>query len=112
MKEWLLLIGAAALLFMVFWPRTSAGKPLAADGLDAPLLMWNETDHLSVRNLLAGGVHAFGRTDAGKSSSLKALAREILRYGKAPCWCCAPSAASTKIGCRSLPKRSGATTCC
>jgi len=50
-------------------------------GLDASLFPWTKSDFLTVRNLLAGGLHAFGRTDGGKTSSLKQVARAILRHG-------------------------------
>jgi hypothetical protein len=62
------------------WRWCRGKKWHRATGLDAPLLAWNREDVLTVRNLLAGGLHAFGRTDAGKSSSLKRLAAAILRH--------------------------------
>lgn len=52
------------------------------DALDAVLLHWSESDPLTVRDLLNGGVAIFGRTGSGKtSSSGKALARAIVGYG-------------------------------
>lgn len=55
----------------------------ARDALDAVLLHWSDNDAFTVRDLLSGGVAVFGRTGSGKtSSSGKALARAIVRYGK------------------------------
>ncbi|HEY4309322.1 MAG TPA: TraM recognition domain-containing protein [Pirellulales bacterium] len=49
--------------------------------LDKPLFCWDGYNALTVRALLAGGLHAFGATGSGKTSSLIQLARAILAYG-------------------------------
>lgn len=52
------------------------------DAFDAVLLRWNDADSFTVRDLLSGGVAVLGRTGSGKtSSSGKALAKAIVRYG-------------------------------
>jgi hypothetical protein len=51
------------------------------DGLDTAIFRWDDYNCLTIRNLLAGGIHAYGRTDAGKSSSMRQIAKAILQYG-------------------------------
>jgi hypothetical protein len=48
--------------------------------LDKTLFRWDKHNTLSARNLLAGGIHAFGRTDGGKTSSMVQIARAIMRF--------------------------------
>jgi hypothetical protein len=48
--------------------------------LDSVLMHWNRQNVLTVRDLLSGGIHAFGRTSAGKTSSFRAIAEKILRF--------------------------------
>lgn len=52
-----------------------------SDPLDKRLFRWNRRDALRVRDLLNGGIHAFGRTGSGKTSSLIQVARAVMRYG-------------------------------
>lgn len=59
----------------MFWRKKKAHP------LDSTLFPWDNANSLTIRNLLAGGIHAFGRTDAGKSSSLVQIANAILRHG-------------------------------
>jgi len=52
-----------------------------SDPLDKKLYRWSKQDALKVRHLIEGGIHAFGRTGSGKTSSLIHIARAIMRYG-------------------------------
>jgi type IV secretory pathway TraG/TraD family ATPase VirD4 len=54
---------------------------LRTNRLDKPLFRWDRHNVLTARGLLAGGLHAFGATGSGKTSSLIQLARAILAFG-------------------------------
>lgn len=57
------------------------------DPLDAPVLHFNEHDHLTMRGLLDGGLVILGRPGCGKSSSIGLQAsRGILRSGAGVLW--------------------------
>lgn len=50
--------------------RKAFGKSQAKSvSLDAPLLAWSESDVMTVRDLLNGGILVLGRTGSGKTSS-------------------------------------------
>jgi hypothetical protein len=63
------------------WTRPKEAKTEAPpQSLDTPLMVWDELNDLTPRDLLAGGLHAYGRTGSGKTSSLWKLARSILAH--------------------------------
>ena len=53
---------------------------MGTNPLDKTMFPWDKHNALSVRNLLAGGIHTFGRTDAGKTSSMVQIARAFLEH--------------------------------
>ena len=50
------------------------------DPLDTVLYRWDKKNALSVRGLVAGGIHAFGQTSSGKTSSMQFIAKAILKF--------------------------------
>jgi hypothetical protein len=54
---------------------------LRTNQLDKPLFRWDKHNVLTVRDLVAGGIHAFGATGSGKTSSLMQLAVAIMAFG-------------------------------
>lgn len=96
MRRKILICYAVSLLMLAAGCRLWSGLPILAAGciyagnlrsgklkpqsLEAPLFRWTPSDALTVRNLVAGGLHAFGRTDGGKTSSLRQVARAILKH--------------------------------
>ncbi len=51
---------------------------IGCNPLDRRLFWWDKQNALTLRQLLAGGIHAFGATGSGKSSTLIQLVRAIL----------------------------------
>lgn len=54
---------------------------LGKSQLDKPLFRWDKYNTLTVRDLVAGGIHAFGATGSGKTSSLMQIAMAIMAFG-------------------------------
>jgi type IV secretory pathway TraG/TraD family ATPase VirD4 len=54
---------------------------LRTNQLDKPLFRWDKHNVLTVRDLVAGGIHAFGATGSGKTSSLMQIAISIMAFG-------------------------------
>jgi type IV secretory pathway TraG/TraD family ATPase VirD4 len=54
---------------------------LRTNQLDKPLFRWDKHNVLTVRDLVAGGIHAFGATGSGKTSSLIQLVMAIMAFG-------------------------------
>ena len=70
------------LVVLAFFPkRRGVGKVKAKtkDMLDTVLHQWTPTDTLTIRNLVQGGIHAFGGTGTGKTSSMNQIAAAIMR---------------------------------
>ena len=49
--------------------------------LDKVLFRWDRANPLTVRDLVAGGIHVAGGTGSGKTSSFRQIARTILAFG-------------------------------
>jgi hypothetical protein len=71
------LVACVVILVRRRWPRRKKAEA-KTDWLDQVLFRWDDANTLTIRNLLAGGIHVFGRTDGGKTSSMKQVARAIL----------------------------------
>src|SRR5436305_15342207 len=60
--------------------RQHRKAPKATGPLDRPLMLWSESDALTLRDLLNGGIIIMGRTGSGKtSSSGRCIAEAIVR---------------------------------
>lgn len=75
------------LVILAFYPkkRKARAAKKSKDPLDAVIFRWSDTDALTVRDLVAGGIHAFGGTGSGKTSSLDQIAAAIMRHGNGAC---------------------------
>ncbi|HTU26448.1 MAG TPA: TraM recognition domain-containing protein [Pirellulales bacterium] len=70
------------LVVLAIFPKrrgVGKGKAKAKDKLDTVLHQWTAADVLTVRQLVQGGIHAFGGTGVGKTSSMNQIAAAIMR---------------------------------
>lgn len=70
-------------MMRIFGKRPAGETPRVAESAADTEILWHWDNHnqYTVSHLLDGGLCAFGRTGAGKTSSLKHIARQILEYG-------------------------------
>ncbi len=67
-------------LFKAYWrlcQRKDARR--AASYLDQHVFSWDSKNALTVRQLVAGGIHVFGGTGVGKTSSMKQVAKSTMQ---------------------------------
>ena len=79
----LLMLGSVLILIVVFCTFL-ANKRGRGHGsvLDKVLFWWDRSNPLTVRDLVAGGIHVAGGTGSGKTSSFKQIARDSRPLGQ------------------------------
>ncbi len=77
-NEWIYLAVVFGLILVMNKCFRRVGKPGLEGRLGRKLFQLNRDNWLTVRNLVAGGIHAAGGTGSGKTSSFKQLFRAIM----------------------------------